>query len=108
MWGFEMAFRIAITDEAEAQLNALSARDRKTIEASILARLRARPTTPTRAIKRLRANPVAEYELRVGDFRVLYDVVGEDVVLLIVGHKVGNTLVVSGEEFHEHQGHPPE
>ena len=64
--------------------------------------------TPTKAIKRLRPNPVAEFELRVGDLRVLYDVTDEEVVLLVVGRKIGNTLVVGGEEFHEHQADPPE
>ena len=103
-----MAFRIAITDRAETQLNALPARERRTVEAAILARLRDQPSTPTRAIKRLRTNPVAEFELRVGDLRVLYDVEDDEVVLLIVGRKVGNTLIVSGEEFHEHQDDPPE
>jgi mRNA interferase RelE/StbE len=106
--GHEMAFRITTTHEAEAQLAALPARDRRTVAAAILARLQDQPTTPTRAIKRLRPNPLAEYELRVGDFRVLYNVEGEEVVLLIVGRKVGNTLVVEGEAFREHQGHPPE
>jgi len=71
-----MAFRITITDEAETQLKALSARERGTVEGAILTRLRDQPTTPTKAIKRLRINPVAEFELRVGDFRVLYDVCG--------------------------------
>jgi mRNA-degrading endonuclease RelE of RelBE toxin-antitoxin system len=103
-----MAFRITITDEAEVQLQAFSARERRTLEAAVLARLGERPTTPTRAIKRLRPNPVAEFELRVGDLRVLYDVEGEEVILLIVGRNVGNTLVVSGEEFHEHQVDPAE
>ncbi len=103
-----MAFRITITDEAEEQSNALSARERRTLEAAIVARLRDRPTTPTKAIKRLRPNPVAEFELRVGDLRVLYDVEDEEVILLIIGRKVGSTLVVDGEEFHEHQVDPPE
>ena len=48
---------------------------------AILARLRDQPTTPTRAIKRLRPNPFAEYELRVGDLRVLYNVENEKVIL---------------------------
>ena len=103
-----MAFRITITDEAEEQLRALPVRERRTLEAAILARLRDQPTMPTKAIKRLRPNPVAEFELRVGALRVLYDVEGEEVVLLIVGRKVGNTLVVAGEEFHEHQADPSE
>jgi hypothetical protein len=38
----------------------------------------------------------------------LYNVEGEEVVLLIVGRKVGNTLIVEGEEFHGYQDHPVE
>jgi hypothetical protein len=30
------------------------------------------------------------------------------VVLLVVGRKVGNTLIVGGEEFHGHQADPSE
>src|SRR5207237_721892 len=69
--GSAMAFRITTTREAEAQLEALPARERRTVEAAILARLRDQPTTPTRAIKRLRPNPVAQDELRVGAIQVL-------------------------------------
>jgi mRNA-degrading endonuclease RelE of RelBE toxin-antitoxin system len=103
-----MAFRIIITDDDDMQLKALSAREQRVLQAAILSRLRDHPTTPTKAVKRLRANPVAEFELRVGDFCILYDVVGEEVVLLIVGRKVGNRLIVSGEEFYEHQTDPPQ
>jgi mRNA-degrading endonuclease RelE of RelBE toxin-antitoxin system len=35
-----MAFRIAITEEAEKQLNALPTRERRTLEAAVRARLR--------------------------------------------------------------------
>ena len=45
---------------------------------------------------------------RVGDLRVLYNVQKDEVILLIVGRKVGNTLVVENEEFHGHQADPPE
>ena len=38
----------------------------------------------------------------------LYNVEKEDVVVLIVGRKVGNRLIVEGEEFHGHQDHPVE
>lgn len=70
------------------------------------ARLRDQPTVPTKAIKRLRPNPLKEFELRVRDLRVLYNVEEEtsEVVLLIVGRKVGNKLIVGGEEFHGHRG----
>jgi hypothetical protein len=31
-----------------------------------------------------------------------------EVVILLVGQKVGNALIVGGEEFHGHRSHPPE
>jgi mRNA-degrading endonuclease RelE of RelBE toxin-antitoxin system len=98
-----MAFKITITLDAERQLRWLPARDQRTVEASILARLQLDPTTPTRAIKRLRPNPLAQFELRAGDLRALYNVDGDEVVILVVGKKDGNTLIVEGEEFHGHQ-----
>lgn len=103
-----MAFRITITADAESQLRSLPARDRRTLEAAILARLQDRPTTLTRAIKRLRPNPLAEFEFRAADLRILYNVEGEEVVVLVVGRKVGNRLIVEGKEFHGHQDNPPE
>ncbi len=103
-----MAFHITITTEAEQQVQALPARDQRILQAAITARLLHQPTTLTRAIKRLRPNLLAEFELRVGDLRVLYNVEGDEVVLLIVGRKVGNQLIVSGEEFRGHQDNPPE
>ena len=99
-----MAFRITITDEADSQLRSLPVRDQRIIEAAVTARLRDQPTMPTKAIRRLRLNPLAEFELRVRDLRVLYNVEQDssEVVLLIVGRKVGNKLIVGGKEFHGH------
>jgi mRNA-degrading endonuclease RelE of RelBE toxin-antitoxin system len=103
-----MAFQITITQEAESHLRSLAAREQRMVEAAILARLTDQPTMPTRAIKRLRPNPLAEFELRAGDLRVLYNVEGPEVVLLVVGRKIGNKLVVKGEEFYGHQDNPTE
>lgn len=103
-----MGFRITITTEGEAQLRTLTVREQRVIEAAVVARLRDQPTTPSRAIKRLRPNPLAEFELRAGELRVLYNVEGSEVVLLVVGRKVGNTLVVKGEAFHGHHENPTE
>lgn len=83
-----MAFEITITADAESQMRALRVYEQRVLEAAT--RLPDRPTTPTRAIKRLRPNPFAEYEFRAGDLRVLYSVEG------------------NGEEFHGHQDSSPE
>jgi mRNA-degrading endonuclease RelE of RelBE toxin-antitoxin system len=98
-----MPFRITITEDAEQHFLALSTRDQRVLQAAIAARLLHQPTTLTRAIKRLRPNPIAEYELRAGNLRVLYNVEGEEVIVSVVGRKVGNTLIVAGEEFRGHQ-----
>ena len=103
-----MPFRISITDDAERQLRSLPAREQRILEASIASRLEQQPTTPTNAIKRLRPNALAEFELRAGDLRALYNVEGDEVVILIVGHKEGSKLIVEGEEFHGHKDHPTE
>lgn len=100
-----MPFTITITEEGEMQLRSLPAREQRILEAAIQSRLQHQPTKPTKAIKRLRPNPLAEFEPRAGDLRALYNVEGETVVILIVGRKVGNNLIVEGEEFHGHQDH---
>ncbi len=46
--------------------------------------------------------------MAVARYDVLYNVEDDEVILLIVGRKVGNTLVVENEEFHGHQADPPE
>jgi len=101
-----MPFKLTITAEAESHLRALPVRDQRILEMAILTRLTQNPTKPSRAIKRLRPNPLVEFELRAGDLRALYNVEGSEVVLLVFGRKVGNKLVVKGQEFHGHQDHP--
>ena len=66
-----MPFKITITNDAEEQLKGLPVREQQILEAAIMSRLPFAPTTPTKAIKRLRPNPLAEFELRVGKLRVL-------------------------------------
>src|SRR6266478_2955345 len=101
-----MPFKITITEDADRQFRSLPVREQRILEAAILSRLEHQPTTLTKANKRLRPNPFAEFELRAGDLRALYNVEGDEVVILVVGRKVGNKLIVEGEEFHGHQDHP--
>jgi mRNA-degrading endonuclease RelE of RelBE toxin-antitoxin system len=103
-----MPFIITITEDADRQYRSLPMREQRILEAAIRSRLEHEPTKLTKAIKRLRPNPLAEFELRAGDLRALYNVEGDEVVILIVGRKVGNKLIVEGEEFHGHQDDPVE
>ena len=94
-----MPFNITIAEDAERQLRSLPARDQRILEAAIQSRLEHDPTTPTKAIKRLRPNLLAEFELRIRDLRTLYNVEGDEVLILIVGRKLGNKLIVENESF---------
>ena len=51
--------------------------------------------------KRLRPNDVAEWELRINDYRVFYDVDSENQLIEVrtVAYKEGNTLYVRGRKF---------
>lgn len=103
-----MPFKITITEDADRQYRSLPVREQRILEAAIQSRLKPKPTTASKAIKRLRPNPLAAFELRAGNLRALYNVEGDEVVLLIVGRKVGNKLIVEGEEFYGHQDNPVE
>lgn len=103
-----MPFEIRMTREAKDHIKLFRVHERRQIEAAVLARLTINPTTEAGTIKRLRPNGFAVYQMTVGDFRILYDVDGETVMILAFGRKVGNKLLISGEVFDEHQDNPAE
>jgi hypothetical protein len=45
----------------------------------------------------MRPNPIAPWELRIGDLRVYYDVERNLVKILAVGEKDRNTVHIAGE-----------
>ena len=64
------------------------------------------PTVETNNRKHLRPNQVAEWELRIGKYRVFYDVLDEsepEIVKIVkieaVGFKENNRLYIRGKEF---------
>jgi mRNA-degrading endonuclease RelE of RelBE toxin-antitoxin system len=59
------------------------------------------PFTETRNKKPLRPNPLAPWELRIGNLRVFYDLAADDpgvVRILAIGVKRRNRLVIAGKE----------
>ncbi len=73
-----MGYNIELTSEALADLKALRAFDRAAVLDTIERILRAAPTqTGQSRIKRLRGLDSPQYRLRVGEFRVFYDVAEE-------------------------------
>jgi len=102
-------FKINVTVGAEADLRWFRAYARRIILDGLEIHLRHQPSLGTRRIVALRPNPVAGWELRLGDYRVLYDVDETErvVTVQVVGEKEGNRLIVQGQEFIEHESDRP-
>jgi mRNA interferase RelE/StbE len=78
-----MPYEIRYSSEAIDQLKALRAFDRTAILDQIEQVLGVNPTTESKArVKRLREPAPTQYRLRVGEFRVFYDV-DQDTVFII-------------------------
>ena len=69
-----MAYEIILSPEALDHLAAFPARQRRILFDAIETQLAREPTRITQQRKRMRPNPLASWELRVGQFRVYYQV----------------------------------
>ncbi len=69
-----VSYRIEWAYEAEDHFREFAAREQRIIIAAVAQKLAHEPTVRTRHRKPLRPNPVAQWQLRVGDARVYYDV----------------------------------
>lgn len=94
-------FSIELTSTAYGHLESLRPYDRRRILDGVKRQLRHRPTQETLNKKMLRANPVADWELRIHPFRVFYEVdeTGGRVRVLAVGIKQRNKLIVGKKEI---------
>lgn len=96
-----MQFNIEFTERARDNLLVLRKRDQQVIVDEIDIQLSNEPDKPTRKRKRLQENPLAPWELRVGDFRAFYDLDrgATTVVVVAIGHKIHNKLYIGSEEI---------
>jgi mRNA-degrading endonuclease RelE of RelBE toxin-antitoxin system len=93
-------YDIIFEPDAVEHLRGFSARDQSVVLDQIEVQLTYQPDVETRNRKRLRPNPLAPWELRIGEIRVLYDVNADvtSVRVIAVGRKEGNRLIIGGEE----------
>jgi mRNA-degrading endonuclease RelE of RelBE toxin-antitoxin system len=92
---------VEYTPEAEDHLAHLTARQSSMVLDVVERQLRHEPTVATRNRKVLRANPVAPWELRIGDLREYYEVKDDPeavVVVKAVGVKHRDRVRIGGEE----------
>lgn len=94
-------YEIEYTPEAREDLNSFRKFEQKRILDEIDAHLQYEPNVETRDRKKLRPNDVAEWELRIDNVRVFYDVHKAVKIVKIeaIGYKRGNKLFIHGEEY---------
>lgn len=99
-------YSIEYTEEALKDIEYFRKSERQQILEQIDIQLTYEPTVITKNRKPLRPNQLAEWELRIGKYRVFYDVIeaaNSEIVKIVkieaVGFKLQNKLFIRGEAF---------
>src|SRR5262245_50682209 len=96
-----MAFEIKLLPDAWEHLAAFSARDQAILLDAIEDQLRHQADHSVRNRKPLGANDLASWELRVGTYRIFYDIVVDKarVEIIAIGKKDRERLLIGGKEY---------
>ncbi len=95
-----MPYQIEYSPDAEDHLKALTARQQAIVLDMVEEQLIYQPTVETRNRKPMRPNPIAPWELRIGNLRVYYDVEEDPepvVYIRAVGVKERNRVRIGKE-----------
>ncbi len=94
-------FNLEFTQSALDDLDYLKKFEQNIILDAIEAYLSTEPLTRTRKRKPLRPNSLSSWALRIGKYRVFYDVDTGDnnVKIKAIGWKLHNRLIIRGKEF---------
>ena len=97
--GLGLVYEIVFASAVEGHLKKLTARQRKIVYEGIKTHLTQQPTVETRNRKPMRQNPLAPWELRLGDLRVYYRVTEDPKIVEIaaVGVKQRAEIRIAGE-----------
>jgi len=96
-----VGFDLKWSPDARDHLSGLSANHRATVVDGAEKHLQDEPNVPAKKRKLLRENPLATWELRLGDLRVFYNIdePNHAVEIVAVGIKERNRLIIGGEEI---------
>ena len=107
-----MAWTVQVKEAALQHLRAFGKKTGRQLLKAALEHLERDPLAETKNLKTLRPNPVAQREVRLfGKYRVLFgvDLQSHLVTIILVGEKVGDRLLVLGQEFTgHHESNSPE
>ena len=90
-------YRIRIVAAADDELRRLPVFYRRQVAQAVSTYLATGPTRESASrIKELRQPAASVYRLRIGDYRVFYDVSGDEVTVLHVRHKSQSSALYEG------------
>lgn len=94
-----MPFEVKFSSSAEIDLGYYKAFQQRIIIDGVRLHLLADADKPSKRRKKLGENPLAPWELRLGDYRAFYEVEDDaHVKVVAVGHKEHNDLYIRGEK----------
>jgi mRNA-degrading endonuclease RelE of RelBE toxin-antitoxin system len=93
-------FNIVFSENAFEDLAVFRKSEQQLIVDNVGRHLTHQPLLSTRNRKPLRPNALSKWELRVGSYRIYYDVdeLAGEVTIKAIGHKIHNALFVRGKE----------
>ena len=97
-----LPYRIEYSPDAEDHLRTLTTRQQRIVLDAVEEQLVHQPAVETRNRKPMRPNPLAPWELRIGNLRAYYDIEQEPervVIALAVGIKLRKRVRIGGEEI---------
>jgi mRNA-degrading endonuclease RelE of RelBE toxin-antitoxin system len=94
-----LSYQIAFSQTSLAHLHLLKVNEQKIVVDEIERQLKYQPDLLTRNRKQMKPNPLAIWELRIGIFRVYYDIDKQDNIVDIraIGIKKGNQVIIGGK-----------
>jgi mRNA-degrading endonuclease RelE of RelBE toxin-antitoxin system len=93
-----MKFEVSFTPSADEDLACYRTYQQKIIARGISRFLEVDAHVETRRRKQLRPESLAPWELRLGHYRLFYEIRGSSVRILAIGHKEHNDLFIRGEK----------
>jgi len=93
-----MRFEVKLVPSADDDLVFYKRRQQNVIVDAVEGFLGVDADIESRKRRRLRPNPLAPWELRIGDYRVFYEIRAQGLVrMLAIGHKVHSDLFIRGQ-----------
>jgi mRNA-degrading endonuclease RelE of RelBE toxin-antitoxin system len=93
-----MRFEVKLVRSADQDLESYAVREQRIILDAIAEFLEVDANVESKRRKQMRPNPLAPWELRIGDYRVFYEIREGSVRVLAIGHKVHNELFIRGQK----------